>query len=44
MSNIALVPKEQKIFFESYLVRLEENFLEFYLLLVGLFFLDGKDK
>ena len=36
--------KGQKILFWRFLVRLAENFLEFYLLLIGLFFLDGKDK
>ena len=43
-ANIALILKWQKIVFQSFLVRLEENFLEFYLLLTGLFFLDGKDR
>ena len=28
MSNIALIPKEQKILFQNFLVRLGENFLE----------------
>ena len=43
MSNIDLVFKEHKIFFRSFLVRLGENFLEFYLILIVLFF-DGKNK
>ena len=42
ISNIALILKEQKILFLSFLVRLGETFLEFYLLLIGLLFLDGK--
>ena len=37
MSDIPLVLKGQKILLQSFLVRLE-NFLEFYLLLIGLFF------
>ena len=44
MSNIALVLKEQTVLFQSFLVRLGETFLVFYLLLIGLFFLGGKDK
>ena len=41
MFNIALIFKGQKTLFRSFLVRLREN-LEFYLLLISLFFLDGK--
>ena len=44
MSNIDLVLKGQKIFFRSFLVRLGENLLEFYLLLIALLFFDGKNK
>ena len=44
MSNIALVLKGQTVLFQSFLVRLGETFLVFYLLLIGLFFLGGKDK
>ena len=44
MSNIALVLKGQKNLSLSYLVRLGENFVGFYLLLIGLFFLEEKDK
>ena len=44
MSNIAHILKGQKILFWSFLFRLGENFLEFYLLLIVLFFLNGKDK
>ena len=44
MSNIALVLKEQTVLFQSFLVRLGETFLVFYLLLIGLFFLGGKGK
>ena len=44
MSNIAHILKGQKILFWSFLFRLGENFLEFYLLLNVLFFLNGKDK
>ena len=43
ISNIALILKGQKILFLSFLVKLGEKFLEFYLLLIGLLFLDGKD-
>ena len=43
MSSIALLLKGQKISFWSFLVRLQEN-LQFYLLLIGLHFLHGKDK
>lgn len=38
MSNIAIVLKGQKIFFLIFMVRLGENVLECYLLLIGLFF------
>ena len=44
ISNVALVLKGRKILLQSFLIRLGENFLGVYLLLVGLFFLDGKDK
>ena len=44
MSNIALILKGQKILFWNFLVTLGENFLEFYLLLSGLFFLNRKDN
>ena len=44
MSNIAHILKGQKILFWSFLFRLGENFLEFYVLLIVLFFLNGKDK
>ena len=44
ISDIALVLKGQKILFWSSLVRLEENFVGFCLLLIGLFFPNGKDK
>ena len=44
MPNIALVLKGQKILFQTFLVKLGENFLEFYLLLIGLFYLNKKDK
>ena len=46
MSNIAFVFKGQKILFQSFcfLVQLGEIFLGFYLLLIGLFFLERKDK
>ena len=44
MPNIALVLKGQKILFQTFLVTLGENFLEFYLLLIGLFYLNKKDK
>ena len=44
MSNIALILKGQKILFQNFLVTLGENFLEFYLLLSGLFFLNRKDN
>ena len=44
MSNIAHILKGQKILFWSFLFRLGENFLEFYLLLIVLFFLNRKDK
>ena len=44
MSNIAHILKGEKILFWSFLFRLGENFLEFYLLLIVLFFLNGKDK
>ena len=44
MSNIALILKGQKILFRNFLVTLGENFLEFYLLLSGLFFLNRKDN
>ena len=43
MSIIALVLRGQKILFQSFTVRLGEN-LEFYLLLISLFFLNRKDK
>ena len=43
-SNVALVLKGRKILLQSFLIRLGENFLGVYLLLVGLFFLDEKDK
>ena len=42
MLNIALLLKGKKILFQSFLVRLEENFLEFCLILIGLFFLSMK--
>ena len=42
ISNISLILKGQKILFLSFLVRLGETFLESYLLLIGLFFLDGR--
>ena len=38
MSNRALVLKVQKILFQSFLIRLGENFLKFYLPLIRLFF------
>ena len=38
MFNKTLVLKGQKILFWSFLVRLGENFLKFYFLLIGLFF------
>ena len=38
IANVALV------LFQNFLVRLGENFLKFYLLLIGLLFLDGNDK
>ena len=44
ISNIVLVLKGQKVLLQSFLVRLSENFLEFYLLFIGLFFLNGKDQ
>ena len=46
MSNIAFDFKGQKILFQSFcfLVQLGEIFLGFYLLLIGLFFLERKDK
>ena len=44
MSYIALVLKEQKLLFRSFLVRLAENFMGFYFLLMFLFFLDEKCK
>ena len=44
ISNVALVLKGRKILLQSFLIRLGENFLGVYLLLVGLFFLDEKDK
>ena len=43
LSKIALVLKGQEILIQNFLVRLGEN-LEFYLLLIGLFFLDRRDK
>ena len=44
VSNIALVLKVQETFFKSFLVRFGKSLLEFYLLLVGLLFLDQKGK
>ena len=44
MSNIAVILQGQKILFRSFLVRLGENVMEFYLLLIGLFFLNRNDK
>ena len=44
MSRKALLLKGKKMLFQSFLVRFGENFFEFYLLLISLFFLDGKDK
>ena len=44
VSNEAVVLKGHKILFQSFLVRSGEKVLEFYLLLIGLFFLKGKDK
>ena len=44
MSNIAPILKGQKILLLRFLVKLGEKFLEFYLLLIGLFFVDRKDK
>ena len=46
MSNIAFDFKGQKILFQSFcfLVQLGEIFLGFYLLLIGLFFLERKYK
>ena len=44
MSNIALILKGQKILFRNFVVTLGENFLEFYLLVSGLFFLNRKDN
>ena len=43
MSNIALVHITQKILLQNFLIRLGENLLEFYLLSIGLLFLDRKD-
>ena len=43
MSNLALALKGQKLLFLS-LVRLGEKFLEFYLFLIGLFFLYRNHK
>ena len=43
MSNIALVHMTQKILLQNFLIRLGENLLEFYLLSIGLLFLDPKD-
>ena len=39
MFKIALILKEQKILIQSFLVRLVEKFFEFYLLVIGSFFL-----
>ena len=44
MSNIVPILKGQKILLRRFLVKLGEKFLEFYLLLIGLFFVDRKDK
>ena len=44
MSNTVLIFKGQKILFQSFLVELGENLLEFYLLVISLFLLDGKEK
>ena len=44
MFNIAFVLKGQKILFQSFLKKLGENVLEFYLLLIDLLLLTGKDK
>ena len=43
MLNIILVHKGQKILLRSRLVKLGES-LEFYLPLIGFFFLDGEDQ
>ena len=44
ISNIALVIKGLKILIHGFLVRLGENFLRFFLLLIGSIFLGGKHK
>ena len=44
MSNTVLIFRGQKILFQSFLVELGENLLEFYLLVISLFLLDGKEK
>ena len=44
MFNIAFVLKGQKILFQSFLKKLGENVLEFYLLLIDLLLLTGKDE
>ena len=41
-SKIALILKEQKILIQSFLFRLVEKFLEFYMLVTGSFFLRWK--
>ena len=44
MSNITFVLKRQKVLFLVFSGMLGENLLGFYLVLIGLLFLDGKDK
>ena len=39
-----IIANVELVLFQNFLVRLGENFLKFYLLLIGLFFLDGNDK
>ena len=39
---IAFVLIRQKIMFWSFLIKLQKNFLEFYLLLIGFFFFQQK--
>ena len=42
ISNIALILDGEKILFRSFLVRLGENLLKFYLFLISLFFWNEK--